>query len=190
MSDTALITTDTVNDVLNELNIAFKDIPFENSDFQNTNFVVAAQITPERAYRAIGLRMFSKIQALKEAKYGRLKEEIDIEELQAKIANPDTSSFDVRRAELDIQQKLENRSYTDKLIGDAIHELNLLYTHFKALPKYTRDEFEAGEENHFTQRLHRQLQGVSGAAESLTNMTTDVANLPTLPQLSVDNYSV
>jgi hypothetical protein len=182
MTNTALITLDTVNDVVDELQTAFHDIPFENSDFQNENFVIAAQITPERAYRAIGLRMFSKIQALKEAKYGRLKEDIDIEELQAKIADPATSSFDVRRAELDIQQKLENRDYTNKLINDAIHELNLLYTHFNALPKFTREQFESGERSHFEQRLQRQMQGIQGASESLSNMVVDAKSLATYVQ--------
>ena len=47
--------------------------------------MVAAQVTPERAYRAIGLRMHSKVQAVLEAKHARAKEDIDIEELQDKI---------------------------------------------------------------------------------------------------------
>lgn len=57
MSDNALITLDTVNDIVSELYESFDNIPFENSDFQNENFVISSQITPERAYRAIGLRM-------------------------------------------------------------------------------------------------------------------------------------
>ncbi len=173
MSNNLVVTLDNVDDVVSQLYTAFADIPFENSDFQNTNFVVAAQITPERAYRAVGLRMFSKIQALKEAKYGRLREDVDVEELRAKIADPATNVWDKRRAEIDVQQKLENRPYTDKLIGDAIHELNLLWQHYSALPHYTREQFEAGERAHFEQRLQRQLTGMSGAAESVANMNSD-----------------
>ena len=62
------VTLDTVGNVLTEIEDAFFDIPFENSDFQTRAFVVASQQTPARAYRAIGLQMFSKIQAVKEYK--------------------------------------------------------------------------------------------------------------------------
>lgn len=121
--------------------------------------------------------MMSKVEALREAKFSRLRMEIDIEELQEKIANPETNKFDRRRAELDIQQKLEGLPYTDKLINDAIVELNQLYSHFKALPKYTREEFEEEEQFHFEQRLQRQIAGQDGARESLTNMTHDIQNI-------------
>ena len=61
---TKIETVDHIPDVLKELEEAFYDIPFENSDFQNKMFVVADQLTPARAYRAIGLRMFAKISQL------------------------------------------------------------------------------------------------------------------------------
>lgn len=171
------VTTENVNDVIDELNQAFYDIPFENSQFQTENFVIGASITPARAYRAIGLRMSSKLNALREAKYSRLRMDIDIEELQEKVNDPNTNKFDKRRAELDIQEKLEGIPYTDKLINDAVTELNILYKHFKALPKFTRDEFEVEEKLHFEQRLQRQLMGGNGAQESLMNMSTDYNNI-------------
>lgn len=178
------INQDNVDTVLQEIHEAFWDIPFENSDFQTVNFVYASQITPERAYRALGLRINSKLQALNEAKYGRMKEDIDIEELEAKIANPDTSSWDRRRAEIDIQQKREGRRFTDKLINDALHELNVLYGLYKNLPKYNRVEFENGEKQHFAERLKRQVDGLAGAYESLMNMNNDIQRLTTF----VDEY--
>lgn len=179
---TAEVSGTSINDenvaaVLAEIQEAFYDIPFENSQFQTEAFVIAAQATPERAYRAIGLRMNSKIQAILEAKHGRAKEEIDIEELQAVVDDPEASSFARRRAQLDISYKLANRKYTDKLMNDAITELNVLYGHFQKLPKYTREQFELGEKQHFETKLTRQLQGVSGAAEALANMNGD---LPTM----------
>lgn len=183
------ITESNVTNVLEEIQHAFFDIPFENSQFQTEAFVIGAQVTPERAYRAIGLRMNSKIQALLEAKYGRAKEDIDIEELQEKIDNPETNKFDRRRAELEVQFKLSNRAYTDKLINDAITELNILYKHFKALPRYTREQFELGEREHFEIKLSRQLEGVQGAAESVANMQHDLAALQEFEQeqLLLDN---
>jgi hypothetical protein len=160
--------------VLQEVQDAFFDIPFENSQFQTEAFVIAANVTPERAYRSIGLRMHSKIQAVLEAKHGRAKEDIDIEELQEKIDNPDTNKFERRRAQLDIEYKLAQRPYTDKLMNDALTELNILYSHFKALPRYTREQFELGEKKHFEVKLQRQVLGMVGGHEALENMNTDL----------------
>ena len=183
-----LVTEETVSTVLAEVQDAFFDIPFENSQFQTENFVIAAQVTPERAYRAIGLRMHSKVQAVLEAKHARAKEDIDIEELQAKIDNPDTSSFDRRRAQLDIDFKLANRPYTDKLMNDALTELNILYSHFQKLPRYTREQFELGEREHFDTKLNRQLTGLQGAAEALVNMEQDLpAMMVTVENLQLEN---
>ncbi len=67
------------NEIIKEIEDAFYDIPFENSAFQNEYFVLQGQYTPARAYRAIGLRMSSKLQAINELKYGRQLEEINIE---------------------------------------------------------------------------------------------------------------
>ena len=169
-----------VTDVLEEIQTAFYDIPFENSAFQTEAFVIAAQVTPERAYRSIGLRMNSKIQAILEAKHGRAKEDIDIEELQAKVDNPDTNDFDRRRAQLDISFKLANRKYTDKLMNDAVVELNILYKHFKKLPRYTREQFELAEPEHFDIKLNRQLANIQGAAEALVNMQEDMPTFTAL----------
>ena len=116
------------------------------------------------------------MRALQEAKFGAAKEDIDIEELEAKIADPNTNNFDRRRYTIDIQQKLSNRPFTAKLINDAIVECNVLYNHFKKIPKYTRDEFESGEKDHFEARLTRAVQNIQGAQESLVNMTTDMPN--------------
>lgn len=173
-TDVQAVTSENVNDVLQDVQDAFFDIPFENSQFQTEAFVIAANVTPERAYRSIGLRMQSKIQAVLEAKHARAKEDIDIEELQEKIDNPETNKFERRRAQLDIEYKLAQRPYTDKLMNDALTELNILYQHFKKLPRYTRAQFEAGERTHFDTKLQRQLAGCQGAAEALTNMEKDL----------------
>lgn len=102
---TTEITVKNYVDVISEIEAAFFDIPFENSAFQTEAFVIASQITPERAYRAIGLRMHSKLNALNEIKYTRAKEDIDIQELQEKI-NTSTSKWDRMCAQIDIEQKL------------------------------------------------------------------------------------
>lgn len=177
MNALTTVTEENIENVLSEIREAFYDIPFENSRFQTENFVIAAQITPERAYRAIGLRMYNRIQALLEARYNRAKEDIDIEELQAKIDDPNTNQYDRRRAQLEIEYKYANRPYTDKLINDALAELNVLYKHFKSLPRFTREEFEAGEKVHFEHRLTRQIQGIQGPREALANMQGDMKEI-------------
>lgn len=177
--DLVNITLENVDDVVIEIEDAFFDIPFENSDFQTDHFVLAAQLTPERMYRALGLRMFSKLQALRDAKYSRMREEVDLDEIEHKLQNDRISMFERRRLEIDKIQKLEQRAQTNKLINDAIHDLNRLYEKFKKMPKYTREEFEKAEEMHFELKLQRQLQGITGVKESLTNMRQDLKSMDT-----------
>lgn len=171
------ITLETANDVISEIEQAFYDIPFENSKFQTEAFVIASQITPERAYRSIGLRMHAKLRALSEAKFARMKSEVDLDELEYKLSNESLDRFERRRLEIKREEMLSGVSWTDKLINDAISELNVLYTHFKKLPKYTRDQFEQAERIHFEQRLQRSVVGLEGAKESLVNMHEDMAAL-------------
>ena len=59
-------------------------------------------------------------------------------------------------------------------MNDALTELNILYHHFKALPRYTREQFEQGERQHFEVKLQRQAVGMQGALEALENMNTDM----------------
>lgn len=167
------MSVDDIGNVLSELDTAFFDIPFENSDFQNRAFVVAAQQTPARAYRAIGLRMHAKIRAVKEYKFQQERNQIDIEEKEAKIADENTSEFDRRRLRLDIMQIQDGQAWGEKLLNDALRELDCLYAEFKKLPRYTRETFELEERKHFQERMHRQIHA-PGPHESLANMTVDL----------------
>ena len=79
-----IITEQNTSDIIKEVQDAFFDIPFENSAFQTENFVIANQITPERAYRAIGLRMNNKLIAVQESLVDReitLVEEDELREI-------------------------------------------------------------------------------------------------------------
>jgi hypothetical protein len=185
----SLITTDNTHDVIKEVQDAFYDIPFENSAFQTENFVIAGQITPERAYRAIGLRMNKKLIAVQEAIIDKEMEKIEEEELQSKIDSPDFNNFDKRKFELELKKKQIYKPFNEKLLNDAIKELNVLYKHFKALPKYTREQFEAGEKRHFLEDLNRQAIGISGPKQSLVNMFDDIASIEKFEQdfLSISN---
>lgn len=166
-----------IESVIAEIEAAFFDIPFENSDFQNEAFVVASQITPERAYRAIGLRMLSKLQALRENQFNERRRDIKLGELREKLESPDVSKWDKMRAQVEIDEIECGISYAEKLKNDAVRELECLYRHFTALPKFTREQFEAAEANHFEQRLKRGAAGISGAPEGLINLGEDLAAL-------------
>lgn len=176
-----LVTLENVGGVLEEIERAFFDIPFENSDFQTKAFVVAAQQTPARAYRAIGLRMFSKIQAVKEYQFSKQMSEIDIDEKEAKLADESTNEFDKRRLRLEITKAKDSAGWSAKLANDALHDLNLMYAELQKYPAFTREQFEAEEPVHFNARLHRQVVLASkhgaGALEAQLNMGPDMTEL-------------
>lgn len=155
---------------LQEIEKSFMEIPFGNSDFQIENFIINAQITPERAFRAVCLTLRAKIGALREEYYNQKRRQIDLDELQFKISNPDTNEFDRRRAMVDYEEKLAQVPDTQKLINDALHEVELLYEYWKKLPHPTRSEFESKEVEYYTNNLYRQAVGITGASESLLNM--------------------
>lgn len=159
--------------IWDEIMDAFHDIPFENSLYQTEKFVIAQCITPERAYRAIGLRLITKLQSLQEHEIARQLEEVDRDEHLATINNPDASEFDKRRARLKIQKIDTARPYMDKLVRDAMSDVTFCYEYFKRFPKYTAEQFEAGEERHFLERSFRQTAEMSGPIESLVNMNRD-----------------
>lgn len=163
--------------IWDEIMDAFHDIPFENSRYQTENFVIAQNITPERAYRALGLRLITKLQALQEHEVARQLEEVDRDEHLATINDPDASEFDKRRARLKIQKIDVAKPYMDKLIRDSMADVTYCYELFKRFPKYTNEQFEAGEERHFLERCFRQTAEMSGPVESLVNMNRDLQSL-------------
>jgi cell fate (sporulation/competence/biofilm development) regulator YmcA (YheA/YmcA/DUF963 family) len=58
-----------------------------------------------------------------------------------------------------------------------MREIACLYSHLEKLPEYTREEFEAGELQHFIETSKRQVNNVTGGHESLVNMLKDVPAL-------------
>jgi hypothetical protein len=175
MSQLSTITETTI--AMESLERRFFNIPFENSEFQTNAFVLAAQITPERAYRAIGLTIHSKLRALRMNYFADKKNEIRIGELRELIESQDVSKWDKMRHELEIQEIETAKPFTDKLKNDAIHELTLLYSHLARFPEYTREQFESGEFQHFMETSKRQVNNVQGGQESLVNMLTDLPAL-------------
>lgn len=157
-----------IHTTLEELDKRFFDIPFENSQLQTKAFIIQAQLTPARAYRAIGLKMYSKIQAIKELKYSRSLGQVDIDEWQNTV-DKNEEQFEVRRCAIKIEQALSMTKYTDKLLNDAIQELNFLQAELSKYPEYTREQFEAEEVEHFEAALQLQIEsGNNAAVQSLS----------------------
>ncbi len=175
--------------IVDEYEEAFNDIPFGNSGFQIDNFIINAAQTPERAYRSIGLGMRAKINALREAFYGLKKEDIEIEELTAKLKTDQLNDYERRKTILEIERKEEIRRDVRKLIKDAMAELAVFYRTFKKLPRFTRKQFEEGERKYFEIRLKKMALGIQGPFESLDNMGMDVSQMlgrqiPQTPKIS------
>ena len=164
---TELLTTE----IVSEFDRRFFAIPFGNSDFQNRKFVMEAQYTPERAYRALGLRLADRLQALNEARFNLQRREVDIEELQEKLAGRILNKFERRRLEIDLAEKQSNANYTAKMVNDALVEVDTLWTEAQKFPEFTREQFESAEQQHFEIRLKRQVHGLTGAADSLDLIT-------------------
>ena len=163
---TELLTTE----IVSEFDRRFFAIPFGNSDFQNRKFVMEAQYTPERAYHALGHRLADRLQALNEARFSLQRREVDIEELQEKLAG-DLPKFERRRLEIDLAEKQSNANYTAKMVNDALVEVDTLWTEAQKFPEFTREQFESAEQQHFEIRLKRQVHGLTGAADSLDLIT-------------------
>ena len=158
--------------IVEEVERRFFDIPFDNSDFQNIQLVIAGQYTPCRGYRALGLRLMQRIEALREAKYNLKVLLIDIEELEDKKKNS-ANQFEIRRKEAEIERKKDSCRYTEKLVNDCSHEIGALYNYLKKFPEFTREQFEAEEQEHFRILLERNLAGFVGAKDSLDLITAN-----------------
>lgn len=174
-----LITSNGENalEIIKEIEDAYMDIPFENSAFQTEHFVIGAQITPERAYRTIGLTLHKKLLVVQEYVYNSRIEEIKEMKLRSEIEAMDKDDPEREIKEIELAKRNMHKPFQKKLFNDAIHELNILYHHFKALPKYTREEFEAGEKRYYLESLNRQRLELTGPKEALINMLDDSKNI-------------
>ena len=165
------------SELTDELYARAAEIPFGNSDFQNAAFVEANQITPERAYRAVLINLSQHLEALREAYYNLKREEVEIRRLEAKLASEQTNEFDKELAQIDMEEKQIQKRYTAKMVADALHSVEHYKARMASYPAYTRAQFELAEANHYHERLHRQLNGLTGPAEALANIEADAPKL-------------
>lgn len=167
------LTLQNTESILEEIKEAFFDIPFGNTKFQTEMFVIAAQITPARAYKTIGMQLLVLIESVKSKLYEHEKEQIKLEQLKEEINSGELNKYEQKIKEIDLKIKENEIDSHKKYLNDAIHEMNVLYAHLQKFPKYTREEFEAQEYLYFEQSLQRQVLGLTGAKEALINMIDD-----------------
>lgn len=170
--------------ILEEIEAAFYDIPFENSAFQTRAFVVAGQLTPARAYRTLGLGMVGKIRAVQAGILADKRRALRTERIRSKIAKAKPGGYKQQMLQIDLQEIEQGVSWGKKLLNDALSDLQVMYTEFKKLPKYTRETFEAEEAAHFEQKLSRDVKGIQGASGALANMKADLPNWDTMVKLA------
>lgn len=173
MTDITTVNENNIEDILREIESTYWEIPFGNTDFQCENFVIAAAITPERAFRTIGLQLHNLLTTLRQVKHDQKLLDIEIEELQEKISDSNTNKFERKRAQAKLDLITDSRTWNQKLVLDTIRQLEVYYKHYRAFPKYTRDQFEKAEQTYFEQSQRRLLLGITGAKESIMNMVDD-----------------
>ena len=147
-----------INNALDYIANISEHIPFGNSEFQNVSTIVNWEISPHRALRHSLLRIQNKLNALNECYYWQKENEIKIERLERKnkrLEKEKTEDYDldVRDNNNEIEKINSNKSSTDKLIKDAICEINTLAPIVHKIGKLSKDEFEKFEKQHFIRKL-------------------------------------
>lgn len=159
------------NELLDEVADRYSEIPFGNSKYQMEYLLEKMELTPERAYRTILLQLNDRIMAVKANIFQLRRLNVDMMELEDRMNNTDEAfKYDRMRAEIDYEEKQDSLKWTTKLLNDANEEIVFLYNQLKKYPKYTRDEFEKGEEDYFTVKMERQLLGVTDPIAALIVM--------------------
>ena len=162
----AIITDSNLQEFIDLIESTFFDIPSGQTKFEVEKFVVNAQITAERAYRVIGFRIREKIVEYMAAKFTRGRELVDIDELAVVIADRNTDPFVLRRAQISVDEKNFNIYRLNKIMNDALMEINFLNEHFERLPGFSEDDLDLAEPIYHNERLSRELlRGIDVAKE-------------------------
>lgn len=142
-----------IDAIFAEIDEAAEHVPFGNSAFQIAAFTGGLEAgTPERRHRTLLLNMAEKRKAVRETQFRRRRLDIDLLELRAKLAA--ATGYDRDRLALDIEEKESVLPDEDKLIRDALVELEVMFREWKALPPLlSRRQFEAAEPVYFARRL-------------------------------------
>lgn len=163
------ITVSNSQDVFNDITKRMWNIPFDNSQFQNENFIINSAGTQERAYRSAALRLQNRLEALKHAHFTERKTAVKLKQLERKLET-EQDDLECELIRIEIEEILSGKAYSDKLVNDAIVEANQLYQFISSCPEYTREDFENAERKYFEKKLSEDALGITGALKSLSDM--------------------
>ncbi len=156
------------------------EVPFGNSDYQNRQAIVNDELTPMRAYRHAALRITNRLNALMESYYHLRRTDVEIKQLERKLVE-EKDDLAKELIAIDIEQKRSMRPYTQKLVNDAIREIESLYPVIEKLGKVKREDFEIEEGEHFAKKLGLP-PAIAAQADDLykaiTGITSAVKALP------------
>lgn len=148
----------TISDtIIAEIQAAARHVPFGHSAFQIATFT-GGEHGLERRYRTLLLNMDAKLKALRECRFRRRRLDVDLREIAVKLtaqsAASDPHGFEAERLAIDRDETLASLADEDKLIEDAIIELQAMYQEWKTLPVLEeRGQFEAAEAGYWARRL-------------------------------------
>lgn len=125
-------------------------VPFGNSLFQIEHFVIGAG-GEARQRRNCLLQLNEKYNTLQECRFRRQRIEIDIAEIEEKLST--ASGFPAQRLSVDLEEKNHCMSQEIKLIKDCMVEAAAYQKILSTLPECTREEFEAGEFEHWRDKM-------------------------------------
>lgn len=157
-----------VDQVEKELLDKCEDIPFGNSLYQDESFILNTSYTDARAVRSIGLTLSARVQALRELEFSMRKLDVDMREIEHKLKS--AHYFDKERLEIEREEKTSGIAYTQKLLKDALYEVEYLRAILAKLPKLSRAEFEGQEKAYFIESLTRQAVNLPESVKSLEAM--------------------
>jgi hypothetical protein len=156
-----------------------RQVPFGMSTFAIMRFV-GNEITPERTYRHVLLQLDTKQKAMQECKFRRRRWEVEIAEINEKLDNPDTEKYYRMKLTIDLEEKQYFLEHEIKLIEDCAMEITTYEHILSQLPEFTREEFENGEKEYWTQRLLGDYD-----REMLSNGTVGSGTIDSLEQLGL-----
>lgn len=163
------------------------DIPLSNSDVQNIFLIVADDFSEARKARGYLLKLMDRKQVLENMLFELKKQVIHLKRLKKSLEGVD-DELTKEEILLDIYKAERGLKSLQKLIYDCIREIYVLYEVAKKLPKYTREEFEKQEFEHFEKKLVSVLTEPD-AVKSLKALGYDVRTDGRTLSLSLDPKS-
>lgn len=180
--------TPTIDMLEKEVLAAAEHVPFGNSAFQIRHFTGGNEspAATARRTRTLLLNLDAKIATLRENQFAQEEHQIDLDEADAKLADPDLDPFERRRLELTKRRAVSGVGRAAKLLRDTLAEIDAMCREWKTLPPIvSRDEFERQEQRYWVDRL------VSNALVQLkSGGRVDFGTMEALQQIGVTDVQV